>query len=83
MVNKKKNITIDDLAVMVQSGFEEAKYENNARFEKIEKELEFLKDGQEKIQLKLDNVAYRFELVELQKRVQLLEDKMLRSSKRY
>jgi len=35
-----------------------------------------LEQGQEEIKLKLDNVAYRFELQELQRRVVLLEKKV-------
>ncbi len=42
----------------------------------LEPALNNLEQGQEEIKLKLDNVAYRFELVELQKRVEFLEKKL-------
>ncbi|OGE82483.1 MAG: hypothetical protein A3B10_00200 [Candidatus Doudnabacteria bacterium RIFCSPLOWO2_01_FULL_44_21] len=64
-MSNKSGTTIDDLAVMVQTGFGG-----------VEKRLNNLKEGQEEIKLKLDNVAYRFELVELQRRVELLEKKV-------
>ena len=80
---KSKKITIEDLATMVQAGFSEAEASVNKRFDKIEgdmaKGFKEIKDSQENIELKLTNVAYRFELVELQKRVELLEKKVLKS----
>lgn len=60
-----KKITTDDLAVMVKDGFDH-----------MEKRIDGLEKGQEEIKLKLDNVAYRFEVVELQRRVALLERKL-------
>lgn len=70
MAKVRRGITIDKLAAMVQGGFEE-----------MGKSFEELKKGNEReheeIKLKLDNVAYRFEVVELQRRVSLLERKML------
>ena len=67
---KKKNVTTDDLAVMIQAGFENTATKADLRNleEKVDK-------NHEEITLKLDNVAYRFELVELQRRVELLEKK--------
>ena len=41
----------------------------------FKKDIQDLKTGQEEIKLRLDNVAYRFELIELQRRVQLLEQR--------
>ncbi|MCK9445570.1 hypothetical protein M0Q50_01590 [bacterium] len=37
---KSKNITIDELAMMVQKGFSEAAKENGKRFDRIEKKLD-------------------------------------------
>ena len=37
---KSKNITIDELAIMVQKGFSEAAKENGKRFDRIEKKLD-------------------------------------------
>lgn len=42
----------------------------------LEPTLKVLEDGQEQIKLRLDNVAYRFELEALQKRVEFLEKKL-------
>lgn len=68
---KKKNITIDDLAGMVAKGFEGV----NSRIDKLDTRLGNVEIGQEEIKLKLDNVAYRFELRELERRIELLEKK--------
>jgi len=74
---KKENITINDLAIMVAKGFEETakKADMDRRFDGVNARLDKLEQGHEEIKLRLDNVAYRFELVELQKRVELLEKK--------
>ena len=68
----KAKTTIDDLAVMVKGGFDAM----DGRFDKMENRLDGLEQGQEDIKLRLDNVAYRFELVELQRRVELVEKKV-------
>lgn len=52
---ENNHVTIDDLAIMVKEGFE-----------RVEKDMDDLKQGQERIELRLDNVAYRFELVALE-----------------
>ncbi|MEK9180707.1 MAG: hypothetical protein AAB871_00550 [Patescibacteria group bacterium] len=76
--NIKGNMTIDKLAILVAKGFENTATKGDiARLEqnvaKLEQGQAKLEQGQEEIKLKLDNFAYRFELVELQRRVQLLE----------
>lgn len=70
-IMKKKNITIEDLAMMVQRGFGETakKGEVNERFNQMENRLE-------DIQLKLDQVAYRFEIEELNRRLKRVESKL-------
>jgi len=68
----KNNMSIDDLAIMVSGGFKSVQ-DQLRRFDGTLMQLE---EGQEQIKLKLDNVAYRFELVELQKRVELLEKRV-------
>ena len=73
---KTKKVTIEDLAVMVQTGFSEAAQKTGERFDGLEKRMDGLEQGQEEIKLKLDNVAYRFELVELQRRGEILEKKL-------
>lgn len=55
---KEKNITNENLARMVQNDFTEM----NKKFEKIDERLVSLEQGQIDIKLRLDNVAYRFEL---------------------
>ena len=73
---QNKNITLDDLAMMVQKGFEhvDKRFEKiDKRFDGIEKKLAQLESGQEDIKLRQDNCAYRFELKELERRVGILE----------
>lgn len=78
---KKKETTIDDLAVMINNGFNEMK-ENNAReHEEIIKSnarehkemIESNTREHEEMKLRQDEVPYRFEFVELEKRVEVLE----------
>ncbi len=82
---------MEDLAGMVQRGFAETKTnlesfkEVNAREHRTMTEVNAREHRtmtenntreHEEIKLRLDNVAYRFELVELQRRVQILEKKI-------
>ena len=83
-------ITLDNLAGMIQNQFAEAskqlgdfKGEVNKRFDtvdqrfdKVDQEIKELKQGQENIELKVSNVAYRFELEEVKQRVMVLEQKL-------
>ena len=75
---KEKDITNNELAGMVKTGFDEM----GKQFEKVDKRLNALETGQEDIKLRLDNVAYRFEIVEVQKRLKALEEIVLSKSKR-
>lgn len=59
---------LDKLAAMVKTGFDDVKTDIHTLEQKVN-------DNHEEIKLKLDNVAYRFELIELQRRVKLLEKK--------
>lgn len=68
--------------MMVAKGFGEMDKKKDKRFENLEQQIEILKDrvknleyGQEEIMLRLTNLAYRFELAELEKRVRVLERK--------
>jgi len=63
-----KEITNEELAKMVKLGFDG----QNRRFDRIEKQINILEQGQEEIKLRLDNVAYRFELRDLEKTVKSL-----------
>lgn len=78
-----KKVTLDNLAGMIKRGFDGADkrfdgvdkrlFNLESGQEGINKRLASLEIGQEDIKLRLDNVVYRFELVELQKRVDQLE----------
>jgi len=82
----KKQITNEDLARMIKKGFDHndkcfdeiegrvGKVED--RLDRIEVRLDNLDQGQEEIKLRLDNVAYRFEVEDLKKRVKKLELKV-------
>lgn len=48
----------------------------------MDNRLAALENGQEEIKLRLTNVAYRFELEKLEKRVKALEKAVLQKSKR-
>lgn len=68
--DKRLETTVNSLAAMISKGFNEMK-ESNAR---EHKEMAASNEREhEEIKLSLNNVAYRFELVELQKRVEVLE----------
>lgn len=82
MKKQNQKITMEDLAGMVQRGFgsmDEKFNKTDERFDKVENNLRIISENNTRehkaIMLRLDNVAYRFELVELQKRVELLEKK--------
>jgi hypothetical protein len=51
-------MTIDDLAVIIKDEFDNV----NAKFDNVFGQLREVKQGQENIELKLTNVAYRFVL---------------------
>lgn len=76
MKKKNKNITLDDLAGMVKRGFDGV----DKRFDKIEKTLKNLREKNslehEEIKLRLSQVAYRFELEEIDKRLKKVEAKL-------
>lgn len=79
---KKKEVTIEDLAGMVQRGFSDVAGQINdltGQIKKVQKRMDVLERGQEDIKLRLDNVAYRFELKELENRVKILERKLARA----
>ena len=78
---KKDN---EDLATMVQQSFNEV----NSRLTLLERSKQETNDrlsvmgrNQEEIKLRLTNVAYRFELDELQNKVQKVEDIVLRKKR--
>ena len=79
MSKKNHKITIEDLAVITKKGFDSVDKKFDAvdkSFKEVNENLKGLADGQERIELRLSNVAYRFEVVELEKRVEKLELKL-------
>lgn len=83
---KTKKITIDDLAVMVKHGFDEMDNrfkEVDERFNKLEEkiggmeiDIGELRQGQERIEMRLQNVVYRIELDAVLERVEILENQV-------
>ena len=69
---KEKNITINELAGMVKTGFDELSETMKTGFEKVDGRLTALENGQKEIKLRLSNVAYRFELLKLENQVKTL-----------
>ena len=77
-MSRKKDITIDDLALMIKGGFDnnDKNFEKvNTKIDNIEIRMENLEQGQEDIRLRLTNVAYRFEVEELKLKLSVLEAK--------
>lgn len=79
MAKEIKKITIDELALMTKRGFDEVGENIKKGFETVNNNIRNFSENNarehEELKLRLDNVAYRFELVELQKRVEVLEKK--------
>ena len=74
-----KNTTINQLARMIKHGFDGTDKnfnKANKRFDKVETKLSNLENGQGEIKLKLDRVAYRFEVEELDHRPKRVEAKL-------
>jgi len=79
-VKKKKETTTDDLAIIIGKGFNHVDKqfgEIGKKISKVENDLNDLAKSNarehEEIKLRQDEVPYRFELVELQKRIEILE----------
>jgi len=72
--NNKNNekVSLEHLARMIAKGFGGV----DKRFDKVDERLDTLEQGQEEIKLKLDHVAYRFEVQELDRRLKLVEQKL-------
>jgi hypothetical protein len=90
VTKKKKETTIDDLALMIRKGFEQVdkRFEKmderfdrmDARFDRMDSRMDSLEESNtmehEEMKNHLNNVAYRFELTDLGKRVRILEKKI-------
>lgn len=81
----KKQITNEHLAHMIKKGFDDHDKRFNGigerfdgvdmRLERMDAKMDNLEQGQEEIKSRVDNVAYRFEVEDLKKRVRKLEFK--------
>lgn len=67
-----KKVTIESLAGMMKKGFDEM----TDGFKGVNSKLTNMQQDIEAIQLKLDYVAYRFEVKDLQKRLEVVEKKV-------
>jgi len=70
--DQKIDERIDQLALVVKNGFDE----NTKQHQQIFNRIDNLEQGQEEIKLKLDQVAYRFEVQELDRRLKRVEAKL-------
>ena len=91
---ENKEITIDDLAVMIKNGFdnvdkkiEQVRAEIKSEIKTVNDKLVVLERGQEDIKLRQDSSAYRFELKSQEEtlekhdvRIGVLEEKVLMTS---
>lgn len=74
-----KKITIDDLGIILNKEFGNINKEFgniNKEFKNVHAQLKELKQGQKNIELKLTNVAYRFEMKELEGVVEALKQRV-------
>ena len=77
--SQKINKKIDQLALAVKRGFngvDKRFDENTKQHQQIFDRTDNLEQGQEEIKLKLDKVAYRFEVQELDRRLKRVEAKL-------
>ena len=82
-MKKKKEMSIDDLAIIIKKSFYyvekrfngvDKRFNNiDKRFDKVEKRFDSLEIGQEEIKQKFNFTVHRFELKELEYRVEKLE----------
>ncbi|MDD4271606.1 MAG: hypothetical protein PHF50_02265 [Patescibacteria group bacterium] len=73
------NMTIDDLAVIIKDEFghvNERFDKVDQRFDKVESDIKELKDGHERLELRMSNVAYRFEVDDLKNQLNLLRQRV-------
>jgi len=77
--DKKNDEKIDRLALAIKKGFDENTKQHQKLFDRLDKHgerLSNLEQGQEDIKLKLDQVAYKFEVQELDRRLKKIEAKL-------
>ena len=73
---KNKKITIDELAQMVGRGFNDLGERIDGVRRDLSQDINSLKQGQERIEMRLNNVVYRTEMDAVLDRVQTLESQM-------
>ena len=77
-ISMKERMSYDKLATLIKQGFDQVEVQFvrvDEQLGTINGRLTRLETGVENINLRLDNVAYRFELNELDQRVSTLERK--------
>lgn len=67
-------MTISRLAGMIKQGFDDMGKDLSTLRTDVKQDLARVQTDLEDVKLRLDNVAYRFEIVGLEKRVDKLED---------
>jgi len=75
----KRQITNERLAQMIKRGFDDhdKRFDKiDARFDNLDLKMANSEQDHDEIKVRLDNVAYRFEVEDLQKRVKKLEFKL-------
>jgi polyhydroxyalkanoate synthesis regulator phasin len=75
ITNQQLAKSIDDLARIVKQGFDDVGKQMDKRFDDVEERLE-------KIELKLDNVPYRFELEDLEKTIAAVRKQVAKLQKK-
>jgi len=76
-----KDITINELAVMVKNGFDgvhetfnERSKQVDERFDRVDTRMDKLEDNQRAILTRLEDVVYKTELDQLKERVKTIEE---------
>jgi archaellum component FlaC len=75
---KQKTLTIDDLALMVQKGFDES----NGRFDRLDDQFTGIDHDLKAIRKQLTGVVYRHEFETLEERVKELENMLAMPQKK-
>jgi len=69
-----KDITINELAVMVKNGFDGADRKVSESFRQVDSRLDRLENNQRTILSRLEDVVYKTELDQLKERVKIIEE---------
>ena len=74
-MRKKKINTIEDLAILVQGEFLTTRKEMEFGFKELKNEILEIKSDLEDLKLRMGEVAFRFEIGDMEKRLRRLEIK--------